>query len=325
MSEHADQFPELMTNPDSPRLETRLVDPFFAPEPLQSLLGSAANVTLGEPGAAHPETAVVITVDRPISAHELTHLENLRLVIAASVGFEHVDLDGLRKRGVKVCHAPSYCTEEVADHTIAAVLALLRGLQRFDRATQAKQWDIQTGGRVARIAGRQLGIVGLGRIGSGVARRAKALGMDVIATDRFHDVEAAPKGVRLVSLHELLREAEVVSLHATAREDMRPLIGANELALMRPGALLVNTARAALVDLDALAEHLNNGHLGAAHFDVWDNEPPRWHDARLRSANLFLSPHVGWLSDRSEMSLWQEVAQAINATRCGRDPPNRLA
>jgi D-3-phosphoglycerate dehydrogenase len=303
-----------------------LIDPFFAPGALAELLGPDVAVHAGAPEDASADTAIVITVDRPVRAEDLAHAVNLQLVITASVGFDHVDVDGLRARGVKVCHTPTYCTEEVADHAIAAVLSLLRGLHRFDRAIQAREWDVASGGPVRGIRGTKLGIVGMGRIGRAVAERARALDMDVIGSHPPHGAEPlAPLGVRLASFEELLAEADVVSLHAPSDPDAPPLLGPGQLALMPPHALLVNTARAALVDLDALADRLNRGLLAGAHFDVWASEPPDWADPRLRSRNLVLSPHAAWVSPHAETALWREAARAITAVLAGQDPPNRLA
>jgi D-3-phosphoglycerate dehydrogenase len=315
-----------MTGDQPVRPAVLLIDPLFSPAPLQALLAPAVAVHAGEPDAATTDTVAIITVDRPVSAAELVDVPNVQLVVTASVGFEHVDVDGFRQRGVKVCHTPTYCTEEVADHTIAAVLSLLRGLQRFDRAVQHHCWDIGSGGSVRRVRGTKLGIVGLGRIGRSVAERARALGMDVIASHAPLSAEQIPlPGVRLASLEELLSEADVVSLHAPSVRDGGALLGADQLALMRPHSLLVNTARGALVDLDALVDRLNGGQLAAAHFDVWDPEPPDWGDPRLQARNLFLSPHSAWVSPEAESALWREVSDAIEATLAGDDPPHRLA
>jgi len=268
-----------MTGDRPVRPAALLIDPFFTPEALAALLAPDVAVRAGGPDAASADTVAVITADRPVRAQELAHAPNLQLVITASVGFDHVDLDGFRDRGVKVCHTPGYCTEEVADHAIAAVLSLVRGLHRFDRAIQHREWDIASGGPVRRISGTKLGIVGLGRIGRGVAERARALGMEVIGSHPSRSAEQiAALGVRPASLDELLAEADVVSLHALSDPHAPPLLGAEQLALMGPQALLVNTARAALVDLDALADRLNSGRLAGAHFDVWASEPPDWDD-----------------------------------------------
>jgi D-3-phosphoglycerate dehydrogenase len=315
-----------MTGEQPQRPAALLIDAFFSPNALAGLLAPHVAVHAGGPDAASADTVVVITADRPVRAHELAHAPNLQLVITASVGFDHVDLEGFRDRGVKVCNTPAYCTEEVADHTIAAVLSLLRGLHAFDRAIRHREWDITSGGPIRRIRGTKLGILGLGRIGRGVAERARALGMEVIASHPYQSAaQIAALGVRPASLEELLGEADVVSLHAPSDPHAPPLLGPEQLELMRPEALLVNTARAALVDLDALVERLNCGRLAGAHFDVWATEPPDWDDPRLHARNLFLSPHAAWVSPEAEAALWREAARAITAVLSGQDPPHRLA
>jgi D-3-phosphoglycerate dehydrogenase / 2-oxoglutarate reductase len=315
-----------MTDAQPARPAALLIDPFFAPDALAELLAPNVAVLAGAPEDASADTVIVITADRPVRAQDFAHAENLELVLTASVGFDHVDVDGFRARGVKVCHTPGYCTEEVADHAVAAVLSLLRGLHRFDRAIRLREWDIASGGPLRRVRGTKLGIVGLGRIGRAVAERARALGMDVIATHPIQGAEqSAPLGLRLAPLEGLLAQADVVSLHAQSDPGAPPLLGADQLALMRPQALLVNTARAALVDLDALSDRLDRGLLAGAHFDVWASEPPDWDDPRLHSRNLFLSPHAAWVSPRAEEALWREAAHAITAVLAGQDPPHRLA
>jgi D-3-phosphoglycerate dehydrogenase len=150
--------------------------------------------------------------------------------------------------------------------------------------------------------------------------------MDVIGTHPVQSAEqSALLGVRLASLEELLAEADVVSLHAPSDPGAPPLLGPERLALMQPHALLVNTARAALVDLDALVERLNRGRLAGAHFDVWASEPPDWDDPRLHARHLFLSPHAAWVSPSAEAALWRETAGAITAVLAGQEPPHRLA
>jgi D-3-phosphoglycerate dehydrogenase len=315
-----------MTGEQPVRPEALLIDPFFAPDALAALLAPDVVVRAAEPDAASEDTVVVITADcRPVRAEELAHAPNLQLVVTASVGFDHVDVDGFRDRGVTVCHTPAYCTDEAADHAIAAVLSLLRGLHRFDRAIQRRAWDIASGGTLRRLSGTKLGIIGLGRIGRGVAERARALGMEVIGSHPTRSAEQiAALGVRPASLEQLLAEADVVSLHAPGDPHARPLLGAEQLSLMGPHVLLVNTARAALVDLDALADRLNRGLLAGALFDVWASEPPDWDDPRLHARNLFLSPHAAWFSPGAEAALWREAARAITAVLAGEDPPYRL-
>jgi glycerate dehydrogenase len=176
-----------------------------------------------------------------------------------------------------------------------------------------------------RIAGTKLGIIGLGRTGSRLAQRGRALGMDIIGYHPSRSpAEVFALGARPATLEELLAESDAVSLHAPGGLPGGALLKANELARMRPDAVLVNVARASLVDLDALATALNTGKLRAAYLDVWEKEPPDWRDQRLRARNLFLSPHAGWASTDSEQKLFVSVADSLCAALAGHEPNNRL-
>jgi phosphoglycerate dehydrogenase-like enzyme len=184
----------------------------------------------------------------------------------------------------------------------------------------------QAADRFAGSPGRSSGSWGwAGSAGASPSARARSGWKSSARTGRPARSRSLRSGCEPASLRELLAEADVVSLHAPSDPHAAPLLGAEQLALMRRQALLVNTARAALVDLDALADRLNRGRLAGAHFDVWATEPPDWDDPRLRARNLFLSPHAAWVSPEAEAALWREAARAITAVLAGHDPPHRLA
>jgi D-3-phosphoglycerate dehydrogenase len=173
-----------------------------------------------------------------IGAAELAAVPAVRIVAATATGFDHLDLAAIAAVGAWATHCPGYCDAEVADHAIACSLALLRSVGDLDRAVRDGHWDL-AGARPRRIAGAVLGIRGLGRIGREVADRGRALGMTVIACDP-HLTQAAAEPVSLVALPELLAAADVVTLHMALTPETRGLMGGAELALMRPGAYLVN-------------------------------------------------------------------------------------
>jgi D-3-phosphoglycerate dehydrogenase len=189
---------------------------------------------------------------------------------------------------------PDYCTEEVADHTLALLYALVRGVVELDRSVSRGGWDPRAAGLLRTLAGLRVGLVGLGRIGGAVAGRLLALGCEVWA----HDVApVAREGVRLVSLDELLRSCDAVSIHVPLTRETRGLIGRAEVALMRPGALLVNTARGPVVDAGAVLVALRSGRLGGAALDVLPVEPP---PAPPVAPNLIVTPHAAFYSAESE-------------------------
>ena len=226
--------------------------------------------------------AVLTLPTAPVGPELCAQLPSLRVVGTASVGFDHVEVPD----GVRVVSVPDYCTEEVADHTLALIYALLRGVVAF----QSLPWDAKAAGRLRVLRGLRVGIVGLGRIGSAVAGRLHALGAEVLT----HDIRPLDDGV---TLYELLGEADVVTLHVPLDRSTRGLIARDELAAMKPSALLVNTSRGRVVDLDAVLAALRSGQLGGAALDVLPAEPP---PALPVAPNLIVTPHAAYYSPESE-------------------------
>jgi D-3-phosphoglycerate dehydrogenase len=233
--------------------------------------------------APREDVVAVLTLPRhPVGPGLCAQLPALRVVGTASVGFDHVDVPD----GVRVVSVPDYCTEEVADHTLALIYALLRGVVAF----QSLPWDPEAAGPLRVLRGLRVGIVGLGRIGSAVASRVHALGAEVVA----HDIRPLDGGV---ALYELLGEADVVTLHVPLDDSTRGLIGRDELAAMKPDAMLVNTSRGGVVDLDPVLEALRSGRLGGAALDVLPIEPP---PVRPAAPNLIVTPHAAYYSPESK-------------------------
>jgi D-3-phosphoglycerate dehydrogenase len=259
--------------------------------------GYPADVLSGFEVVREPQDDVVVVLTMPARAvgeKLMARLPALRVVGTATVGFDHVDLAAAERRGVAVVSVPDYCTQEVADHTLALLYALLRGVVALDRQVFAGGWDAKGAGPLRTLAGLRVGIVGLGRIGGAVATRLLALGAEVWA----HDVlPVARERVRLVELDELLGECDAVTLHVPLTTETRGLIGRAEIASMRAGALLVNTARGAVVDVGAVLEALRRGHLGGAALDVLPQEPP---PVAPLAPNLIVTPHAAYYSEASE-------------------------
>jgi D-3-phosphoglycerate dehydrogenase len=268
-------------------------------------------------------TALVITPRTPIRRRELERLPALRVVATASIGYDHVDLETAAARGVWVCHVPDYCIDEVADHTLALLLALWRGVVFLDRDVRAGAWNPLGAGPLRTLRGSRVGVVGYGRIGSAVARRLLALGAEVWATDIAvtHDTIAAAGAVPVV-LDELLAGCDAVSLHVPLAPSTLGLIGERELARMRPGAVLVNTARGPVVDFEALLAALESGHLSGAALDVLPTEPP---PQPPTAARLVVTSHAAWYSPVSEQLAWQEALVAVRAALGGEVPPWAVA
>ena len=296
------------------------IDDAFAMEPFAEALEPRLRCRSAVDGGAAGEVAAIVTGAVPVDEELVARFRALRLVLTCSVGTDHLDLAALDRRGLVVCNTPTYCTEEVAEHALACVLAGWRGLWRHARATRAGRWDGAAAGMLRRADRSRLGLVGLGRIGRSLASRATALSIDVVA----HDPWATEPGVPLLALDELLRTSDAVSLHIPATPGQPPLLGARELGLMQPHAGVVNVSRAQLVDLDALVTALDAGRLGWAAWDVWPREPPDPADPRLRCDGLAITPHVGWMSSDAEEAWRAEALDVLGTLVDGRPPPNRV-
>jgi phosphoglycerate dehydrogenase-like enzyme len=256
-----------------------------------------------------------------VSEAEMNALPGLRVIATCSVGFDHIDVAAASRRGVWVCNVPDYCIEEMADSTIALVLALLRGVVVLDRTVAEGMWDDHAAGPLARLRGTRLGVVGFGRIGRAVAQRAIALGLEVWATDAVvapRDMSAA--GVRPAALDELLRSCAAVTVHVPLTPETSGMIGARELSWMPRGAFLVNTARSALVDEAALLAALESGALGGAALDVLSVEPPTGSRPAPRHPRLIVTPHSAWYSLDSEREVYRRSTMSVRAVLEGREP-----
>jgi lactate dehydrogenase-like 2-hydroxyacid dehydrogenase len=232
-------------------------------------------------------------------------------VICASVGYDHVDLVAAREHGVRVFHVPDYGTEEVADHTLALGLAALRRLVPLHAHARDGGWDWRASLGVRRLRGSTWGVVGLGRIGLAVARRAAVFGARVGFYDPYvpAGIEKSIGAERHHDLADLLSSSSVVSVHVPLTGETRHLIDAGALDRMRPGTLLVNTSRGAVVDLAALEPAVRTGRVAAA-LDVVEGEPelPEWLRAH---PDVLLSPHSAFYSQESLIELRSRAAQAV--------------
>jgi D-3-phosphoglycerate dehydrogenase len=300
-----------------------LVDASLDVEALRAGLRAAAVHVEPVDGSLGGDDVVgVVTWEHAVGSAELARLPALRVIVTPSVGFDHIDLDAARGHGgVWVCHVPDYCVQEMADTALALVLALLRGIVQLDRDVRAGRWDAAAAGPLRRIRATRLGIVGHGRIGAALAGRARALGFEVWASDPDVPAEAlAGAGVRPTSLDELLEGCHVVSLHAPLSPATAGLIGAAQIARMRPGALLVNTARGALLDTDAVLDALADGRLGGAALDVLAVEPPSTEHPAPQARNLIVTPHAAYYSPDAEAELHRRAADAVRAVLEGAAP-----
>ena len=256
-----------------------------------------------------------------IDGEVMDRCPDLRVISQCAAGVDNVDLEEARKRGVVVCNTPGVLTETCADFTWALMLALSRRLVEGDRMLRAGQFEgwgpLMLLG--SDLHGATLGVVGMGKIGQAVARRAQGFGMKVLYWSRSE----SPIGTRCDCLEELLSQADVVSLHLPLSEGTRHLLDATRLALMKPEALLINTSRGPVIDEAALAHALHNGQLAGAALDVFENEPSV-HPDLLDCANALLTPHIASASLATRERMAGMAVDNLIAVLEGREPAHRV-
>lgn len=291
---------------------------------LEAAVGEVRYNERGRPLTAAELRAAVGDVDGllagldEVDATVFAAAPRLRVVARYGVGTSNVDLRAAAARGVVVTSTPGANTEAVAELTIGFIFALARGLGCADRAVRAGAWPMMRGGEVA---GKTVGLVGLGRIGISVARRAVALGCRVVAHDPYADAgHAARLGVHLATLEEAVAAADFLSLHLPATPETRDLVDRNLLGRMRPGSHLINTARGELVVEEDLLSALERGHLAGAALDTLRDEPPPPGHPLLRRDDVLVTPHIGAHTAEAARAMGRLALRDLLAVLAGRPP-----
>jgi D-3-phosphoglycerate dehydrogenase/C-terminal binding protein len=276
--------------------------------------------------------ALIVYHEVSIGATTIAKLNRCRVIVRGGVGYDNVDTVAAAARGIPVCNIPDYGVDEVADHAIGLLIALNRGFLRVERRLRSslQPWDRRAVEPTFRLAGANMGIIGCGRIGSATALRAHALKMNVLVYDPYlrPGMEKVVDASR-VELDTLLANSDVVSLHCPLTDETRGLIDAAALRRMRRHALLVNTARGAIVDTDALADALIGQQIGGAAIDVLPVEPPAaqmkliqlWQDP-TSTANLIITPHTAYYSDSAIDEIRRKGAEEVARVLRGQPPLN---
>jgi D-3-phosphoglycerate dehydrogenase/C-terminal binding protein len=279
-----------------------------------------------------PFHGLLVYHDVSLPAELIAELDQCRVIVRCGVGYDNIDLAAAGRRGIPVCNVPDYGVDEVADHAIGMMLACTRGFLVAERRLRhtLSPWDRHALPIVQRLTGATLGVVGCGRIGTATALRAKALNMQVLICDPYlpPGTEKA-LGVTRTDLRSLLGASDVVSLHTPLTEETRGLLNSEMLALMKPTAFLVNTARGAVVDIGALADALRRHAIAGAAIDVFPSEPPStdnplirlWQEPSDPPINLVITPHVAYYSDPALTEMRTRGAE--EAARVLRNQPPR--
>ena len=270
--------------------------------------------------AAIPEYhALVVRSRTKVTKEVLSRATRLKVVGRAGVGVDNIDVDEATARKIVVVNAPTASTVSVAELAIGHMISLLRHLPEADRSVKAGKWEkSKLEGR--ELFGKTLGLLGSGRIGAEVAKRAQAFGMPVIAYDPYLPKAAASAvGIRLVDKDALFRDADVLSIHAALTPETRGLVSASELAMMRPNAILVNCARGEIGDERALAEALRARKISGAAIDVFATEPPSG-SPLLEAPNVVFTPHLGASTAEGQSRAGAIVADQVMKVLAGKRP-----
>lgn len=244
------------------------------------------------------DSEIVVIANNPYPAEVIEAAEKLKMLNVAFTGIDHIDLEACRKKDILICNAANYSNQTVAELVIGLAIGLLRFIPQGDNAVRSGQTAAGLTGR--EIAGRTVGIIGTGRIGSLTAKLFGSFGARVIAYSRNESQALKAIGVEYVSLDNLMRESDLISLHTSYNPSTKGLINKEKIALMKKSAIFINCARGPIVDNYALAEALNTGAIAGAGIDVYDMEPPIPTDyPLLKAKNTLLTPHLAFASEES--------------------------
>jgi D-3-phosphoglycerate dehydrogenase len=271
--------------------------------------------------AAASSDALLVTYAK-ITADMIQKMPKCRIISRFGIGVDNVDIESATGAGIVVTKVPDYCIDEVSDHAMALLLAIVRKIPSSSARTHSGRWEMKAVVPIHRLRGSVLGLAGFGRIPQLVAPKAQAFGMKVIAYDPFVPDEAfSHAGVERVELPVLLATSDYISVHTPLTPETRHLFNRKTFAEMKRGAYLVNTARGPIIDEDALAEALDAGQIGGAALDVMSQEPPPASPLFGRD-NVIITPHTSFYSEESLVDLQVKAAQEVVAVLSGKSPRN---
>lgn len=305
---------------------TDYVFPNLAPE--KSILAEAdAEVVAGQCktrddllALARGADAMLNTYYGPIDGAVMDVMPNCRVIVRYGIGVDTIDIPAATQRGIPVANVPDYCIDEVSDHAVAMMLALLRKLPQSDRRVRQGDWKLAGLKPMQRISALTVGIVGMGRIGRAIAGKVAPFGPKIIFQDPFYQGDPPVPGARRVELAELLEDSDVIIIQAPSTAETRHMLNREAFARMKRKPIIVNCARGELIDTPALIEALERGLVAGAGLDVIENAPPLAADSPfLKLDNVILTPHSAWFSEGALHSLQRlaamEVARVLRGER----------
>ncbi|HHV78641.1 MAG TPA: C-terminal binding protein [Firmicutes bacterium] len=300
-------------------------------EPEKQILGDIAEVVDGSKLSDEQLKAEVADADGVLNCYRkfprpfIEATKKCKGIVRYGIGVDTIDLKAASEKKIIVCNVPDYCTDEVSDQAMALILACCRKLHISDSLVKSGTWSLAPLKPMYRLKGRTLGLFGFGKIPRLVAEKARAFGFKVITTDPYITDEFAERfGAKKVDFDTLLRESDVISVHAPLTEETRGVFNAAAFAKMKKGAVLVNTARGPLVNEADLAKALEEGKLSAAGLDVLSSEPPAPDNPILKAPNVILAPHAAWYSEESLVDLQRKAAEEMKRILTGQKPNSQV-
>lgn len=264
---------------------------------------------------------IVLTNKVPLNAETLSKLPELKMIGVLATGFNTIDIEAAREQGIVVCNVPAYSTDSVAQMVFAHILNITNRVDSFARQNREGRWSegpdfCYWDTPLCELAGKTLGIVGLGSIGCKVARIARDFGMDVFAYTSKNSADL-PEGIQKTTMEGLLSTSDILTLHCPLTPETRKLINEDSLRRMKKGAILINTGRGPLVDEQAVADALASGRLGAYGADVMCSEPPAADNPLLSQPHAYLTPHVAWATREARSRLMEIAVANVKAFEAG--------
>lgn len=264
---------------------------------------------------------IILTVLSKITKKVIDSTQHCKAILCYGIGYDQVDIKAAGEKGIMVCNVPHYCSEEVAVHTIALILGCVRKLTFYSNAVKNGVWNSGEGYSVTRLSTMSLGLFGFGSIARNAAKYASALGLKILICDPYLDEQTIPEGMTLVNQETLLKESDILSLHAPLTDDTRHFINEENLEKTKDGIIIVNTGRGPLICEKDLVDALKNGKVKAAGLDVLESEPLRDKDHPLCNMdNVILTPHAGHVSQQATFELHKTVAENALRVSAGEQP-----
>ena len=310
-------------NSDDAQLERDLL------KAVDATLVHVPNLDAPEAGALIRQADALIVTTHRVSADLIASMERCQVISRAGTGLDAIDIPAATARGIWVAYVPDYSVDEVSSHAVGLLLAHARGIPRLVESTRAGSWTNQIVAPIRRLRGQTLGLLGFGRIGQAVAAKARGLGVEIIVHDPYLESQAiSDAGACPVDRETLLRESDYLSLHTPLTEANRRFLDAQALALMKPTAYVINTARGGLIDEEALLNAVRAGQIAGAALDVLTVEPPSPDHPLLHEPNVMITPHTGWYSEDANIDVRvrasEEVVRVLRGER-PRCPVNEIS